>query len=161
MSRLTRKVQLLCPQTRQTTKISKITVVQLSQKNSSHERRVSRCWMELVTVIQVFISFQYQKKNTNKKGVSDNLAVYKCNRLLCFNIFKEEENESWEARPEIEDETEADDSDVPDHELGAVMEFDEDLLDEAQTEADARNIAKKHQMSFEALKRDVLGSVRK
>lgn len=101
------------------------------------------------------------EKNTNKKGVSDNLAVYKCNRLLCFNIFKEEENESWEARPEIEDETEADDSDVPDHELGAVMEFDEDLLDEAQTEADARNIAKKHQMSFEALKRDVLGSVRK
>ncbi|XP_067018661.1 regulator of G-protein signaling 22-like isoform X1 [Acropora muricata] len=71
----------------------------------------------------------------------------------------EEENESWEARPEIEDETEADDSDVPDHELGAVMEFDEDLLDEAQTEADARNIAKKHQMSFEALKRDVLGSL--
>ena len=41
------------------------------------------------------------------------------------------------------------------------MEFDEDLLDEAQTEADARNIARKHQMSFEALKRDVLGSVRK
>ena len=81
--------------------------------------------------------------------------------MLCFNIFKEEENESWEARPEIEDETEVDDSDVPDHELGAVMEFDEDLLDEAQTEADAKNIAKKHQMSFEELKRDVLGSVRK
>lgn len=61
----------------------------------------------------------------------------------------------------MEDETEADDSDVPDHELGAVMEFDEDLHDEAQTEADVRNIAKRHQMSFEELKRDVLGSVRK
>lgn len=78
-----------------------------------------------------------------------------------FRYFKEEENESVDVRPEMEDEPEAVDSDVPDNELGAVMEFDEDQLDEAQTEADVKNIAKRHQMSFEELKREVLGSVRK
>ena len=52
-------------------------------------------------------------------------------------------------------------SDVPDNELGAVVEFDEDELDEAQTEADVKNITTKHQITIEELKREVLGSVRK
>lgn len=91
MSSLTMKMQLLCPQKRQTTKTSKITLMQLSQKNSSHERRVSRCWIELVTVIQVFISFQYQKVPESvfylleKKTVA---STYQCNKLLCFDISK-------------------------------------------------------------------------
>lgn len=36
----------------------------------------------------IFISFQYQKKKTNKNRAADNLAVKKCNKLLCFNILK-------------------------------------------------------------------------
>ena len=41
------------------------------------------------------------------------------------------------------------------------MEFDEDELDEAQTEADVKNITNKHHITLEELKREVLGSVRK
>ena len=41
------------------------------------------------------------------------------------------------------------------------MEFDEDELDEAQTEADVKNITTKHQITIEELKREVLGSVKK
>jgi len=68
-----------------------------------------------------------------------------------------------EAKPEETEEQEVEDdlSDVPDNELGAVVEFDEDELDEAQTEADVKNITTKHQMTIEELKREVLGSVRK
>lgn len=68
-----------------------------------------------------------------------------------------------EAKPEETEEPEAEDdfSDVPDNELGAVVEFDEDELDEAQTEADVKNITTKHQMTIKELKREVLGSVRK
>ena len=51
-------------------------------------------------------------------------------------------------------------SDFPDNELGAVVAFDEDDLDEGQTEADVKNITSKHQMTIEELKREVLGSVR-
>lgn len=51
-------------------------------------------------------------------------------------------------------------SDVLDNELGAVVEFEDDL-DEAQTEADVKNISNKHQMTIEELKREVLGSVKK
>lgn len=40
------------------------------------------------------------------------------------------------------------------------MAFDEDEPDEAQTEADVKNITNKHQMTIEELKREVLGSVR-
>ena len=76
-------------------------------------------------------------------------------------ILGEAETEDVEAKPEVIDEPEGDDSDVPDNELGAVMEFDEDQLDEAQTEADVKNITNKHQITLEELKREVLGSVRK
>ena len=76
-------------------------------------------------------------------------------------ILGEAETEDVEAKPEVTDEPEGDDSDVPDNELGAVMEFDEDQLDEAQTEADVKNITNKHQITLEELKREVLGSVRK
>ena len=58
--------------------------------------------------------------------------------------------------PEVEDDL----SDVLDNELGAVVEFEDDL-DEAQTEADVKNITNKHQMTIEELKREVLGSVKK
>lgn len=71
----------------------------------------------------------------------------------------EAETEDVEAKPEVTDEPEGDDSDVPDNELGAVMEFDEDQLDEAQTEADVKNITNKHQITLEELKREVLGSL--
>ena len=67
-----------------------------------------------------------------------------------------------EIKPEETEEPEAEDdfSDFPDNELGAVVAFDEDDLDEAQTEADVKNISSKHQMTIEELKREVLGSVR-
>lgn len=42
-----------------------------------------------------------------------------------------------------------------------MVEFDEDELDEAQTEADVKNITTKHQITIEELKREVLGSVKK
>ena len=42
-----------------------------------------------------------------------------------------------------------------------MMEFDEDELDEAQTEAEVKNITNKHHITIEELKREVLGSVRK
>jgi len=42
-----------------------------------------------------------------------------------------------------------------------VVEFDEDELDEAQTEADVKNITTKHQITIEELKREVLGSVKR
>ena len=41
-----------------------------------------------------------------------------------------------------------------------MVEFDEDELDEAQTEADVKNITTKHQITIEELKREVLGSVK-
>lgn len=66
-----------------------------------------------------------------------------------------------ENEPEETEEPEEDDLDVPDNELGAVVEFDEDELDEAQTEADVKNITNKHHITLEELKREVLGSVRK
>jgi len=68
-----------------------------------------------------------------------------------------------ETKPGETEEPEAEDdvSDVPDNELGAVVEFDEDELDEAQTEADVKNITTKHQITIEELKREVLGSVKK
>ena len=70
--------------------------------------------------------------------------------------------ENVEPKPEETEEPEAEDdfSDVPDNELGAVVEFDEDELDEAQTEADVKNITTKHQITIEELKREVLGSVK-
>ena len=70
--------------------------------------------------------------------------------------------ENAETKPEETDEPEAEDdlSDVPDNELGAVVEFDEDELDEAQTEANVKNITTKHQITIEELKREVLGSVK-
>ncbi|KAJ7390591.1 hypothetical protein OS493_023980 [Desmophyllum pertusum] len=68
-------------------------------------------------------------------------------------------NEDIESKPEATEEPEDDLSDVPDNELGAVVEFDEDELDEAQTEADVKNITTKHQMTIEELKREVLGSL--
>ena len=37
------------------------------------------------------------------------------------------------------------------------MEFDEDELDEAQTEADVKNITTKHQITIEELKRESPG----
>ena len=71
-------------------------------------------------------------------------------------------NEDLEIKPEETEEPEAEDdfSDFPDNELGAVVAFDEDDLDEAQTEADVKNITSKHQMTIEELKREVVGSVR-
>lgn len=57
--------------------------------------------------------------------------------------------------PEVEDDL----SDVLDNELGAVVEFEDDL-DEAQTEADVKSITNKHQITIEELKREVLGSVK-
>ena len=42
-----------------------------------------------------------------------------------------------------------------------MVAFDEDELDEAQTEADVKNITTKHQITIEELKREVLGSVKK
>lgn len=71
-------------------------------------------------------------------------------------------DEDLEIKPEETEEPEAEDdfSDFPDNELGAVVAFDEDDLDEAQTEADVKNITSKHQMTIEELKREVLGSVR-
>lgn len=70
-------------------------------------------------------------------------------------------DEDLEIKPEETEEPEAEDdfSDFPDNELGAVVAFDEDDLDEAQTEADVKNITSKHQMSIEELKREVLGSL--
>lgn len=72
-------------------------------------------------------------------------------------------HENVETKPRETEEPEAEDdlSDVPDNELGAVVEFDEDELDEAQTEADVKNITTKHQITIEELKREVLGSVKK
>jgi len=70
-------------------------------------------------------------------------------------------HENVETKPRETEEPEAEDdlSDVPDNELGAVVEFDEDELDEAQTEADVKNITTKHQITIEELKREVLGSL--
>ena len=65
-----------------------------------------------------------------------------------------------ESKAEGTEEPEDDGSDIPDNELGAVMEFNEDELDEAQTEADVKNITTKHHITIEELKREVLGSVR-
>lgn len=73
----------------------------------------------------------------------------------------EERNEQVESKPEEILEPEEDGSDNPDNELGAVMEFDEDELDESQTEAEVKNITNKHHITIEELKREVLGSVRK
>ena len=73
----------------------------------------------------------------------------------------EERNEPVESKPEEILEPEEDDSDIPDNELGAVVEFGEDELDEAQTEAEVKNITNKHHITIEELKREVLGSVRK
>ena len=69
-------------------------------------------------------------------------------------------NEDVEFKPEEMEEADEDGSDVPDNELGAVVEFDEDELDEAQTEADVKNITDKHQITIDELKREVIGSVR-
>lgn len=84
---------------------------------------------------------------------------------LIFNLYLKDlvPNENVETKPEETDEPEAEDDllDIPDNELGAVVEFDEDELDEAQTEADVKNITTKHQITIEELKREVLGSVRK
>ncbi|CAH3180537.1 unnamed protein product [Porites lobata] len=71
----------------------------------------------------------------------------------------EERNEQVESKPEEILEPEEDGSDNPDNELGAVMEFDEDELDEAQTEAEVKNITNKHHITIEELKREVLGSL--
>lgn len=73
----------------------------------------------------------------------------------------EERNEQVESKPEEILEPEEDGSDNPDNELGAVTEFDEDELDEAQTEAEVKIITNKHHITIEELKREVLGSVRK
>ena len=73
----------------------------------------------------------------------------------------EERNEQVESKSEEILEPEEDGSDNPDNEPGAVMEFDEDELDEAQTEAEVKNITNKHHITIEQLKREVLGSVRK
>lgn len=73
----------------------------------------------------------------------------------------EKGNEPVESKPEEILEPEEDDSDIPDNELGAVVEFGEDELDEAQTEAEVKNITNKHHITIEELKREVLGSVRK
>ena len=73
----------------------------------------------------------------------------------------EKGNEPVESKPEEILEPEEDDSDIPDNELGAVVEFGEDELDEAQTEAEVKNITYKHHITIEELKREVLGSVRK
>ena len=40
-----------------------------------------------------------------------------------------------------------------------VVEFDDDELDEAQTEAEVKSITSKHQMSLQELKQEILGSV--
>ena len=80
--------------------------------------------------------------------------------LVLFRL-DEERNEQVESKPEEILEPEEDGSDNPDNELGAVMEFDEDELDEAQTEAEVKNITNKHHITIEELKREVLGSVRK
>lgn len=85
------------------------------------------------------------------------------NFLSVFFFFADPpNNEDLEIKPEETEEPEAEDdfSDFPDNELGAVVAFDEDDLDEAQTEADVKNITSKHQMTIEELKREVLGSVR-
>lgn len=73
----------------------------------------------------------------------------------------EKGNEPVESKPEEILEPEEDNSDIPDNELGAVVEFGEDELDEAQTEAEVKNITSKHHITIEELKREVLGSVRK
>ena len=69
-------------------------------------------------------------------------------------------HENVETKPEETGKPEAED-DLSDNELGAVVEFDEDELDEAQTEADVKNITTKHHITIEELKREVLGSVKK
>lgn len=86
------------------------------------------------------------------------------NQVIHLGFFfrlDEERNEQVESKPEEILESEEDVSDNPDNELGAVMEFDEDELDEAQTEAEVKNITNKHHITIEELKREVLGSVRK
>ena len=80
--------------------------------------------------------------------------------LVLFRL-DEKGNEPVESKPEEILEPEEDDSDIPDNELGAVVEFGEDELDEAQTEAEVKNITNKHHITIEELKREVLGSVRK
>ena len=80
--------------------------------------------------------------------------------LVLFRL-DEERNEQVESKPEEILEPEEDGSDNPDNELGAVVEFDEDELDEAQTEAEVKNITNKHHITIEELKREVVGSVRK
>ena len=81
--------------------------------------------------------------------------------FLVFFRLDEDRNEPVESKPEEILEPEEDDSDIPDNELGAVVEFGEDELDEAQTEAEVKNITNKHHITIEELKREVLGSVRK
>ena len=86
------------------------------------------------------------------------------NQVIHLGFFfrlDEERNEQVESKPEEILEPEEDVSDNPDNELGAVVEFDEDELDEAQTEAEVKNITNKHHITIEELKREVLGSVRK
>lgn len=75
------------------------------------------------------------------------------------NNLDTEANDFVESKAEGTEEPEDDGSDVPDNELGAVMEFNEDELDEAQTEADVKNITTKHHITIEELKREVLGSL--
>ena len=87
----------------------------------------------------------------------DSFSVF----VYCFLCKDPVLNADAKGKPEETDEPEPEDdlSDVPDNELGAVVEFDEDELDEAQTEADVKNIITKHQITIEELKREVLGSV--
>ena len=115
-----------------------------------------------------------RKKCLTTNPFSHNLLtlseVFKLTVLLIFFLFRlcawylEDAAVSNERNPDDKadecDELEDDESDVPDNELGVVMEFDEDELDEAQTEVDVKNIVTKHQMTIEELKREVLGSVR-
>ena len=91
--------------------------------------------------------------------IADGWKDLKRNKQSEFFCLDEERNE--QSKPEEILEPEEDGSDNPDNELGAVMEFDEDELDEAQTEAEVKNITNKHHITIEELKREVLGSVRK
>ena len=52
---------------------------------------------------------------------------------------------------------EVEEDEAPENE--PVVEFDDDELDEAQTEAEVKSITSKHQMSLQELKQEILGSV--
>ena len=52
---------------------------------------------------------------------------------------------------------EVEEDEAPENE--PVVEFDDDELDEAQTEAEVKGITSKHQMSLQELKQEILGSV--